>query len=143
MDCRLITNRNQKRCKILRQVRGISKKSLKWNHAKARYPRLSPRGDADKDGVKNSKDCRPFNKKKHIDDDRGGDPYGYYSDKDVVASSKLVKGMELIRYGREMGLSPRDTHNELKEKGYSGQEMRDALDLYRQSLEGKRIGIYG
>jgi len=133
VNCRLRRNRNKLVC-----LRKIPKKNLTWKQAKRLYPRLKAKGDYDKDGVMNSKDCRPFNKKKQ--DDYGE---GYYSNKDLLASSRLVKAMDIIRYGRELGLPPRDTHNELKEKGYSGQEMRDALDLYHSSLEGKRIGVYG
>ena len=45
-----------------RKVKG--KKSLSWNQAKAKFPKMSPFGDADKDGVKNWLDCRPFDKKR-------------------------------------------------------------------------------
>ncbi len=34
--------------------------SLTWEQAKARFPRLKPYGDADKDRVKNFRDCKPF-----------------------------------------------------------------------------------
>jgi len=40
------------------------KKDLTWKQAKKRYPKLNPFGDADKDGVKNKFDCRPFNRRK-------------------------------------------------------------------------------
>jgi tRNA nucleotidyltransferase (CCA-adding enzyme) len=41
------------------------KKRLTYPEAVIRYPRLSPFGDADKDGKINMFDCRPFNKMKH------------------------------------------------------------------------------
>jgi len=37
---------------------------MSWTQAKRRYPKLSPLGDADRDGVKNRFDCRPFDRKK-------------------------------------------------------------------------------
>ena len=42
----------------------VKKKDLTYPQAKALYPGLNPRGDADKDGVKNWLDCRPFDKKR-------------------------------------------------------------------------------
>lgn len=42
-----------------------SKKQLSYAEAIIKYPRLSPFGDADKDGKLNMFDCKPFNKKKH------------------------------------------------------------------------------
>jgi len=39
---------------------------MNWNQAKVRYPKLSPFKDADKDGVKNWLDCKPFDKKRHM-----------------------------------------------------------------------------
>ncbi len=34
--------------------------NLSWPQAKARFPGLKPYGDADKDRVKNFRDCKPF-----------------------------------------------------------------------------------
>jgi hypothetical protein len=45
----------------------ITKKNMNWKQAKARYPRLSPFGDADRDGVKNKFDCHPFDRKRQDD----------------------------------------------------------------------------
>jgi len=44
--------------KPARKIKG--KKSLSYKQAKMRFPGLSPHGDADKDGVQNWLDCRPF-----------------------------------------------------------------------------------
>lgn len=41
----------------------VSKNNMNWGQAKAKYPKLNPLGDADKDGVQNWLDCKPFNKK--------------------------------------------------------------------------------
>ena len=45
-----------------RKVKG--KLAMSWPQAKKKYPKMSPFGDADKDGVKNWLDCRPFDKKR-------------------------------------------------------------------------------
>lgn len=47
-------------------LRTIKKKDLKTAQAFKRYPRLSMYGDADKDGVPNFRDCRPFDKTRHM-----------------------------------------------------------------------------
>ena len=39
-------------------------KNLSWPQAKARFPGLKPYGDADRDGLKNYKDCKPFDIKR-------------------------------------------------------------------------------
>jgi len=40
----------------------LKKKDMSWTQAKKRFPRLSPMGDADRDGVKNIYDCKPFDR---------------------------------------------------------------------------------
>jgi hypothetical protein len=42
----------------------VSKKNMNWRQAKARYSRLNPYGDADRDRVRNRFDCRPFDRKR-------------------------------------------------------------------------------
>jgi len=39
-------------------------KNLSWSQAKSRFPLMKPFGDADKDGVKNFRDCKPFDIKR-------------------------------------------------------------------------------
>jgi len=34
--------------------------NLNWPQAKARFPLMKPYNDSDKDGVKNFRDCKPF-----------------------------------------------------------------------------------
>lgn len=137
VDCRLNRNKSIKRCRILRSIRNFPKKELKWFQAKAKYPGLSPKGNADGDKIKNKKDCRPFNKKKHKEEYDIPD-YG-----DVVTSPRIYKAFEIVRYGKEMSLPSIEVHKELKEKGYSGDEMRTANSLYNQFKGGKKIGSYG
>ena len=38
--------------------------NLNWDQSKKRFPKLNPYGDVDHDGVKNHRDCKPFNIKK-------------------------------------------------------------------------------
>jgi len=47
-----------------KQEKKISKKDLTWPQAKIRFPLLKPFKDADRDGVKNMFDCKPFDKKR-------------------------------------------------------------------------------
>ncbi len=39
-------------------------KNLSWPQAKSRFPLIKPYGDADRDGLKNYKDCKPFDIKR-------------------------------------------------------------------------------
>jgi len=50
------------RPKPARKVKG--KLAMSWQQTKKRYPNMSPMGDADRDGVKNFLDCKPFDKKR-------------------------------------------------------------------------------
>jgi len=36
--------------------------NLNWKQAKSRFPLMKPYGDADKDGLKNFRDCKPFDR---------------------------------------------------------------------------------
>ncbi len=45
-------------------INSIKKKNLTWAQAQKKYPRLNPFGDADKDGLINMFDCKPFDKKR-------------------------------------------------------------------------------
>jgi hypothetical protein len=42
----------------------VKKKNMNWKQAKSKYPRLNPFADADKDGVANIFDCKPFDKRR-------------------------------------------------------------------------------
>ena len=42
----------------------VKKKQMNFGQAIARYPKLNPYGDADKDGVMNFFDCKPFDKRR-------------------------------------------------------------------------------
>jgi hypothetical protein len=41
-----------------------SRKNLTYAQAKKKYPKMNPYGDADRDGVSNWLDCRPFDRKR-------------------------------------------------------------------------------
>ena len=49
----------------VKKINKISKKKLNYPQAVQRYQRLSPFGDADKDGKLNMFDCKPFDKMRH------------------------------------------------------------------------------
>ena len=53
-------------------------KNLSWPQAKSRFPLMNPFGDADKDGVKNFKDCKPFDIKRQGEEHKmTKDDYGF------------------------------------------------------------------
>ena len=47
----------------MRKIIMKTKKNMTWSQAKRKYPNLKPYGDADRDGVKNKFDCRPFDRR--------------------------------------------------------------------------------
>jgi hypothetical protein len=57
-----------RRIKDRQVVAVIPVKDLRYRQAKAIFPRLNPNGDIDGDGVKNKKDCRPFDAMRQDDD---------------------------------------------------------------------------
>ena len=63
-------------------------KNLNWKQAKARFPLMNPNSDADKDGLMNSRDCKPFNIK------RQGKNHKYDDDKAI--SFEHIKELETI-----------------------------------------------
>ncbi len=38
--------------------------NLNWTQSKKRFPNMNPFGDFDNDGVKNFRDCKPFDKRR-------------------------------------------------------------------------------
>jgi len=48
-----------------RFVGKIPLKNLTWPQATLRFPRMSPFGDNDRDGILNAWDCKPFDKRRH------------------------------------------------------------------------------
>ena len=86
-------------------------KTLNWNQAKARFPLLKPYGDADRDGLKNFRDCKPFDRmkqgKEHSREDFTSDlDYQIYLDglkqsEDIIkfgTKRKLAKGVSSYTY---------------------------------------------
>jgi hypothetical protein len=133
-DCRLKRNRENPVC--MKKYRNLS-----WSQAKRKFPHLKAKGDADSDKVINKKDCRPFNKKKHTLQitDEGGN-------KEVYISHKQYQAFKIIRYGKELGLPPKETHEELKEHKISSEDMRVGLSAYLLSNKGAKVyegeGLY-
>jgi hypothetical protein len=136
MDCRLKRNKNSKRCKILRSIRYSPKKDLRWFQAKAKFLRLSPRGDIDKDKVRNKKDCRPFNKKKQDDYE---DPYPQFTNRTLLVNPRDFQAFETLAFDKEMGENPQVTKNRMANMGYSMGDISGALSLYRQSKSGRDV----
>jgi len=63
--------------------------NLNWPQAKSRFPLMRPFADADKDGVKNKFDCKPFDFK------RQGKKHKDYDD-DKAISFEYIKELETI-----------------------------------------------
>ena len=79
-------------------------KNLSWSQAKSRFPLMKPFGDADKDGVKNFRDCKPFDIKrqglKHYMLYSEEDEHGLVKGKDEAKSAKkILKGMGKEKVG--------------------------------------------
>lgn len=55
----------------------IRMKNLNWPQARVRFPLLNPKGDVDFDGVKNHKDCKPFDIKRQGEGHMTEDDYGF------------------------------------------------------------------
>ena len=56
---------------IKQKKKKVLKKNMSWTQAKAKFPKLSPFKDADKDGVSNWLDCKPFDRKRQDDKEWG------------------------------------------------------------------------
>lgn len=57
-----IPKQNNNSLAIVNTNTNIPKKQMNWVQAKTKFPRLNPFKDADRDGVMNMYDCKPFNK---------------------------------------------------------------------------------
>ena len=67
-----------KTTKFFKPVVPMDIKNLSWSQAKDRFPHMKPYGDADKDGLKNFKDCKPFDiKRKGEEHKMTEDDYGF------------------------------------------------------------------
>ena len=75
-----------------KQEKKISKNDLTWPQAKIRYPLLKPFKDADRDGVKNMFDCKPFDKKRQ----------GFFH-KDQGVLDNVSVGFETIKEMKTVG----------------------------------------
>lgn len=63
--------------------------NLNWKQAKERFPLMKPYSDADKDGLSNFRDCKPFDWKK-----KGEEHKGY--DEDKAISFEHIKDLKTI-----------------------------------------------
>ena len=74
-----------------KQHKKISKKDLTWPQAKIRYPLLKPMKDADRDGIINLLDCRPFDRRRQ----------GFFHKDqgvldDISVGFETIKGMKTV-----------------------------------------------
>jgi hypothetical protein len=53
---------NSKPVSVIKTNINLPKKQMNWLQAKSKFPKLNPFGDADRDGVINMLDCKPFDK---------------------------------------------------------------------------------
>jgi hypothetical protein len=71
------------------------RKEMNWAQAKRVFPKLRPFADADKDGIYNMFDCRPFNKKKQGEEHE----------------DQLVKNKEIYDFGVSFNKQNREKNN--------------------------------
>lgn len=133
MKCYLKRNKNKPICI---RLKSISKKDLSYKQAKMLYPKLKAKGDFDGDGVKNSKDCRPFNKKKQ---DLDSGMYSRYNEKTILVNPRTYRAFENLSYQRDSGESPFTVRKRMQELGYSDNEIGEASSLYSQAQRGREI----
>jgi len=75
-------------------------KNLSWPQAKVRFPNMKPLGDADKDGLKNKFDCKPFDRTRKGEEHKmTKDDYGFKfvykkSKKDNPTAEELLEDLE-------------------------------------------------
>ncbi|KKM93763.1 hypothetical protein LCGC14_1205120 [marine sediment metagenome] len=61
--------------------------NLNWVQSKKRFPLMKPYGDADKDGLKNFRDCKPFDWK------RKGDQH---DEDEIAVGFEHIKDLETV-----------------------------------------------
>ena len=85
----------------MKTYKPIQLKNLSWSQAKSRFPLMRPLGDADKDGLRNFRDCKPFDimrkGPKHYMMYSEEDEHGLVRGKDEAKSAKKI----LKRMGKE------------------------------------------
>jgi len=100
-----------------RQILRSADKNLTYNQAIKRKVKLSPNGDIDKDGVKNSKDCKPFDPKKQ----------GILHDYNVKRLRKQEEKLEQEREREQKKLE--DLKDTLKEKSAIANKKNSVKEL--------------
>ena len=76
------TNTNFFKPKVPRNVINLS-----WSQAKERFPLMKPYGDADKDKVKNFRDCKPFDIKRQGDE---------HDDEEISVGFDTIKKLKTV-----------------------------------------------
>jgi hypothetical protein len=70
---------------------------------------------------------------KNIISVKEGDITTYY------ITPKVKVGYELIRYGKNLGLPPQQTHKEMKGHGLNSDELRDSLKVFLAVKNGAKV----
>jgi len=123
--------------------RSIPKRNMTWSQAKRKYPKLSPLGDADRDGVKNKFDCRPFDRKK-----QGWAHKGHTFNREETTHVKMMKPEKFLRttaiegirkYG-EATQKPMKHHlsKEDVEEYHKGILNKDNIEKYKKVIRSRQ-----
>jgi len=74
--------------------------NLSWPQAKKRFPHMKPYGDADNDGLKNFRDCKPFDRTRKGEEHKiPEEGYGFKmvykrEKKKGESAEELIEGLE-------------------------------------------------
>lgn len=112
---------NQKEIHPINMNTNVPKKEMNWFQAKTKFPKLNPFNDADKDGVINSLDCKPFNKYKQANPDIG--PF-------TPGKKRRIEEKEVERVRREI--------EEGKIYAQPTEVVRKAIELEKRRVLGRR-----
>ena len=84
--------------KLFKPNAPIRMKNLDWSQVKVRFPLMKPYGDVDNDGVKNYRDCKPFDIKRqgegHITKDDYGFKFVYKKRKKEQTAEELIEELD-------------------------------------------------
>ena len=64
--------------------------NLNWKQSKVRFPLMKPYGDVDRDGLKNFKDCKPFDRMRQGENHRRRYP------DEIAVGFDTIKGLKTV-----------------------------------------------